>query len=72
MIEGFYVWNIAHGRPTHCHATLESAVRESERLARANPGQTFHVLAVMGAAHQPEAPSLYTSTKFGLHAEIPF
>lgn len=39
------VWNPEGHAPTHRHATLERAVAEAERLARANPGQAFVVLS---------------------------
>lgn len=41
MNDGFYVWNIQYGHPTHCHATLDSAVREAERLARVAQKMVF-------------------------------
>jgi len=40
----WFVWSDGGGVPTHKHRTEESAVAESERLARAHPGQTFIVL----------------------------
>lgn len=35
---------LGSGQPTFHHATLESAKREAERLARLHPGSTFTVL----------------------------
>lgn len=31
--------------PTFIHDSLDTATKEAERLARENPGQTFHVVA---------------------------
>jgi hypothetical protein len=42
------VWNPQGHTPTHKHVTVESARAEAERLARANPGHRFHVLAAVG------------------------
>lgn len=44
------VWNEVGGAPTLKHPTPQSARHEAERLARANPGQAFHVLIVVGTA----------------------
>lgn len=38
------VWNVNGAAPTYRHATGDSAVKEAERLARLNPGETFAVL----------------------------
>lgn len=40
----WFVWNPQGHNPQHKHPTLDSALREAERLARINPGQTFIVL----------------------------
>jgi hypothetical protein len=42
------VWNERGHAPTHKHITVEAARAEAERLARTNPGHTFHVLAALG------------------------
>jgi hypothetical protein len=42
------VWNERGSAPTHKHITIESAKAEAERLAQKNPGQSFHVLMLMG------------------------
>jgi hypothetical protein len=34
-------------QPTHRHPNYASAIKEAERLARAHPGQAFHVLVSM-------------------------
>lgn len=41
------VWNENGRAPCYKHETSGSASREAERLAAANPGQTFVVLAPM-------------------------
>lgn len=43
------VWNPARDKPQHRHSTLDGANREAERLARANPGETFIVLESVSA-----------------------
>lgn len=44
------VWNPEGYNPPQCkHNTEEGATREAERLARANPGQTFIVMESVGA-----------------------
>ncbi|PZO66158.1 MAG: hypothetical protein DI635_00590 [Pseudoxanthomonas suwonensis] len=43
------VWNPQGYNPQHKHNTLDGATREAERLARANPGQTFIVMESVGA-----------------------
>jgi hypothetical protein len=42
------VWNENGRVPMYRHDTLESAQTEAERLARANPGETFYVLEAVG------------------------
>jgi len=43
------VWNPQGYNPQCKHNTEEGATREAERLARANPGQTFIVMESVGA-----------------------
>lgn len=38
------VWNPEGGNPKHRHDARGQALREAERLARANPGQQFYVM----------------------------
>lgn len=38
------IWCERGGSPTRKHPTRQSAMEEAERLARANPERTFHVL----------------------------
>lgn len=46
------VWNDTKGIPKHKHWTKQEAKSEAMRLALANPGQEFHVLAlVTSCAH---------------------
>lgn len=42
------VWNENGRAPVVKHPTQDSAEREALRLARGNPGQRFHVLALLG------------------------
>lgn len=46
MKPGFYVYG--KDAPVFCHLSQESAEKEAERLAIANPGQVFQVLAILG------------------------
>lgn len=42
---GFYlVWNPGRALPKKRHATLESAQKEAERLAKKQPNESFYVL----------------------------
>lgn len=50
MAKFWLVWHDNGGYPTAKHAHVNSARREAERLARANPGKSFHVLALLGTA----------------------
>ncbi|WP_322997456.1 hypothetical protein [Castellaniella sp.] len=51
MNETFYVvWNPQAGPPTHRHETYAAALAEARRLARANAGQEFIVLAAKASA----------------------
>lgn len=43
------VWNPQGYNPQHKHNSEDGATREAERLARANPGQTFIVMESVGA-----------------------
>jgi hypothetical protein len=49
MEQFWMVWNPAGRAPTVKHDTEKSARAEAERLAKANPGQTFVVLRAIGA-----------------------
>lgn len=51
MMNSFYlVWNPEANFPKVVHADYSKAVAEATRLANANPGQQFHVMAVAGTA----------------------
>lgn len=56
----FLVWNPDAGFPTFAHKTIDDAVRESERLAKANPGQRFFVMAAIGISRVDE-PKIFQS-----------
>lgn len=43
------VWNPNGKNPSYRHAFEANAIREAERLARENPGETFVVLASVAA-----------------------
>ncbi len=48
------VWNErGQQAPRRKHPTEREARAEAERLARANPGETFHVLALIGSCSVP-------------------
>lgn len=46
----FMVWNPVGRAPTHRHPDIASAQTEAKRLARANEGHEFYVLAAVGRA----------------------
>lgn len=50
----WFVWNENGGMPQVKHANLSAARREAERLARNNPGQTFHVLELVGSCKKTD------------------
>jgi hypothetical protein len=56
----FFVWNPSGGQWKHKHTTYESAQKESERLARLNPGQKFYVIGALGFAHVEPYPKVFT------------
>lgn len=58
MPDKFLVWNPDRGYPTTCHLSFDSAVREAERLAAANPGQSFFVMAPAGEC-RVEKPTVF-------------
>lgn len=63
----WFVWNEQGHAPTHKHVTVESAKAEAERLARANPGERFTVLAALGTCE-------FDAVKWTQinHDEVPF
>lgn len=67
---GFLVWNPRHGLPTVSHTTFDAAVKESERLAQANPGETFFVVAPVGHSIV-ERPAIF-HRYVDMTDEIPF
>lgn len=54
----YLVWNPRAGLPTYAHTSLDSAIAESERLARNNPGQEFFVMEPCGVS-LVDAPSIF-------------
>ena len=48
--KGYFVWNPAQNRPEMQQKTVDSAIKEAERLAARNPGQQFIVLKALGQA----------------------
>lgn len=53
---GFYVWNPASRYPNYTHTSLRSASDEAKRLAAANPGQQFFIMAPVAVAQSEVAP----------------
>ncbi len=67
------VWNPEGRNPSRRHDKGALAVTEAGRLARANPGQQFFVMEVMGFA-RVEKPSgfTYMDHRFEQDVELPF
>lgn len=59
------VWNPEGHMPRRKHATVESARQEAERLAVANPGTEFCVLAFLGSCTL-QSPVTWTFPSDGL------
>jgi hypothetical protein len=57
--------------PTFIHEARDTAILEAERLARENPGETFHVCESTIAKAKVEI-STYQFDPDQDHAEIPF
>lgn len=43
----YFCWNPARRAPRQRHASREAATAEAQRLAMAQPGETFHVLRAL-------------------------
>lgn len=66
----FFVWNEHRSLPRHKHFTEQEANAEAHRLALANPGEEFHVLALIrSCAHQTV---VWRSPHADLESDIPF
>lgn len=66
--EFWLVWNERGHAPTYKHDTLVSAKAEAERLARNNPGHSFHVLSLYGTCAKNDV--LWSTTRMA--DDIPF
>lgn len=56
-LEFWMVWNPDSSRPpTFQHTSAPSAANEAERLAAANPGQSFYVLHAIEMRRTADAP----------------
>lgn len=60
---GYFVWNPLSGQPTYRHDDLEMATAEARKLAARNPGQTFLVIASVGAFQMPNPGPTWTPLK---------
>ena len=73
MAEKFFVvWNENAGPPRHKHKGIhaeDNARKEAERLARENPGETFHVLKLVDSCCKKE---VFWSSDFADLGEVPF
>lgn len=67
--EGYYVWNPNSNKPRFRHDSFDAAVRESERLARDFPGESFVVLEIKGVSVVEKPSPIF---KPSLNDEIPF
>ena len=68
----WYVYNPAGFRPRYKHATAESAISESRRLAHEHPGQRFEVLRCIGFSQVEPRPDCFKPLAVNLQDEIPF
>lgn len=66
------VWCEQGGSPTVKHHYYEDAKREAVRLARANPGKPFTVLAAASAFVKDEVREIRFDERLINDAEIPF
>lgn len=72
MHKFFYVYNPAGFRPRFRHETVESAINESRRLAKQNPGHEFQVLAYMGHSFKAPEPDAFKPAQDRPDDNIPF
>ena len=63
------VWNEGNSAPTVKHWSERPAREEAERLARLNPGQVFHVLALVDSCIKTDVHWCSTLNKW---PEVPF
>jgi hypothetical protein len=62
----YLVWNPFGHSPSFRHATYDSALKESRRLAQENPCATFYVLAAMSKSKNVSVQTVE------LERELPF
>lgn len=55
----FYVYRFGGSAPTVKHPTLESALKESERLAGHFPGKSFEILQCLGISRVQTAQTFW-------------
>lgn len=53
---GYFIWNPKARFPQCCHATYRLALAEAERLARANPGHDFFIMAASDVIRVEPSP----------------
>ena len=68
MNKFWLVWAEYGGQPTFKHNSLESAMKEAERLALANSGKIFHVMEVVASCKRNDV--LWKD--YNNDSEIPF
>jgi hypothetical protein len=68
----FLVWNPKRSAPTYQHASYESALRESERLARMSPGQDFFILQAVSRTKKQDVETIRLEPVQQLDDQIPF
>jgi hypothetical protein len=68
----YLIWNPKRSAPTYMHSSYESALRESERLARMSPGQDFFILQAVSRTKKQDVETIRLEPVQQLDDQIPF
>ena len=72
MEQFWMVWNEWGQAPTVKHLSPEAAREEAARLARANPGQSFHVLSLVVTCQIQDIVWRYPTQTLSAEPELPW